>query len=263
MKVLKIAQNQEEWYEFRKGKSGGSEFKNLWIAGYPGKSKIIEKLEQENPLSPADKRASVEELAGMLRPQELAELKLDGEPKKHFYEIVADRVARPITPNDYVDRLNGEPFSMMARGHLLESEALEAYEKASGKTLDKESVIWVSDYDENAYISPDGAITSRDGKVREAFEVKCLSSPEVIKCYAEGRYPKEYEPQVLKYFMVNEDLEVLHFIVYTDVILGLDLQVFDVKREGIEEKLVEAKAFEKEILKRANKLAEKIERLSF
>ncbi len=263
MKVIKLQQNSDEWLEFRKGKSGGSEFKNLWIPGLPLKAKIIERLERENPLSPEDKRCTVQELAGMLEPSELAELKLEAEPKKHFYEIVADRVARPVTPNDYEDRLNGEPFTMMARGHILEPEAIAAFEEKTGKKVDEDSVVWVSDYDENAYVSPDGAITSKDGKVREACEFKCLSSAEVIKCFDEHCYPKEYEPQVLKYFMVNEDLETLHFIIFTDLIPGLELQVFDINRKDFEERLAEARAFEKASLKRIDELALKIEGLSF
>lgn len=263
MKVINLQQNSEEWLEFRKGKSGGSEFKNIWIPGLPTKTKILEKLEKYSPLGAADKKLSVRELADMLEPEELVDLKLESEPKKHFYEIVADRVARPITPNDYLDRLEGQLFSMMARGHILEPEAIAAFEAKTGKKVDSDSVVWVSDYDENAYVSPDGCITSKDGKVREACEVKCLSSAEVVKVYADQQYPKEYEPQVLKYFMVNDDLEVLHFIVYTDVIPGLELQVFDIKRSDIEDRLTEAKAFEKEILKRVNKLSQQIERLSF
>ena len=188
---------------------------------------------------------------------------MEAEPKKHFYEIVADRVARPVTPNDYEDRLNGEPFTMMARGHILEPEAIAAFEEKTGKKVDEDSVVWVSDYDENAYVSPDGAITGKDGKVREACEVKCLSSAEVIKCFDEHCYPKEYEPQVLKYFMVNEDLETLHFIIFTDLIPGLELQVFDINRNDVEERLAEARAFEKASLKRIDELASKIEVLSF
>ncbi len=263
MKVIKLQQNSEEWLEFRKGKSGGSEFKDLYIAGLPLKAKIVEFLEREHPLSPEDKRAKVEELAAMLTPEELATLKLDTEPKKHFYEIVADRVARPVTPNDYVDRLGGQPFSMMARGHILEPEAIEAFEEKTGKTVDEDSVVWVSDYDDNAYISPDATITSDDGKVREAVEVKCLSSPEVVKAYAEQHYPKEYEPQVLKYFMVNDDLEALYFVIYTDLIPGLELQIFHVKREEVADRLAEATAFEKVMLERADALATKIKELGF
>ena len=264
MKVLKIQQNSEEWLEFRKGKSGGSEFKDLWIPGYPLKSKIIAELEKDGqPLPPEDKKLAVADLAGMLEPEELAELKLAGEPKERFYEIIAERVARPITPNDYVDRLGGAPFSMMERGHILEPEAIAMFEERTGKKVDDESVVWISDYDDNAYVSPDGVITNKDGKATEAIEVKCLSSAKVVKAFLEKKYPKEYAPQVLKYFMVNDDLEVLHFVIYTDVIPGLDIQIFDIKREEMEQQYTEAKVFEKVILQRINKAAEKIESLSF
>lgn len=264
MKVLKLQQNTEEWLEFRKGKSGGSQFGSLWIPGLPLKTKIVDRLEADGQkLTPADKRQTVGELAKMLEPSELAELKLETEPKKQYYEILADRVARPLTPNDYTDRLNGQPFSMMARGHILEPEAIAAFEGKTGKTVDKDSVVWISDYDENAYVSPDGCITSDDGKVREAIEVKCLASAEVIKAYLTGHYPAEYQPQVLKYFMVNEDLEVLYFLMYTDLIPGLELQIFEVKRAEVEEQIAEARAFEKAILARLEADAKKIEELGF
>lgn len=264
MKVLQLQQNSEEWLEFRKGKSGGSSFKELWVPGLPLKTKIIERLEADGQeLTPADKRQSVAELAAMLEPAELAELKLEGEPKKQYYELIADRVARPVTPNDYADRLNGQPFSMMARGHILEAEAIEAFEAKTGKSCDKDSVVWVSDYDANAYVSPDGCITSADDKVREAVEVKCLSSAEVIKAYLTQKVPAEYQPQILKYFMVNDDLEVLHFVIYTDLIPGLDLQIFEVKREEVAGQIEEARAFEKVILERIDADAQKIEELGF
>ena len=199
----------------------------------------------------------------MLEPEELAELKLAGEPKERFYEIIAERVARPITPNDYIDRLGGAPFSMMERGHILEPEAIAMFEERTGKKVDDESVVWISDYDDNAYVSPDGVITNKDGKATEAIEVKCLSSAKVVKAFLEKKYPKEYAPQVLKYFMVNDDLEVLHLVIYTDAIPGLDIQIFDIKREEMEQQYTEAKVFEKVILQRINKAAEKIESLSF
>lgn len=263
MQVIKIQQNSEDWLEFRKGKSGGSQFKDLYIPGLPLKSKIVEKLEEFQQLPAADKRLTVKELAGMLEPSELVELKLEMDPKKQYYEMIAERVARPITPNDYVDELNGEPFSMMARGHILEPKAIAAFEEKTGKKCDEDSVVWVSDYDDNAYISPDGCITNKDGKVTEAVEVKCLSSPEIVKAYLMGGYPKEYQPQVLKYFMVNDDLEVLHFVMYTDLIPGLELQIFDIKREEVADQIEEARTFEKAILERIDADTKKIEELSF
>lgn len=272
MKVLKIEQNSEEWLEFRKGKSGGSEFKDIWVEELPKKTDIIAKLEEDGQaLPPADKRLGVAELARMLEPSELVELKLEGEPKLRYYEIIAERVAKPITPNDYVDRLDGVPFSMMARGHLLEKEALygnaesgfEGFAKRFNKQLDEDSVVWVSDEDENVYISPDATITGADGKVREAVEVKCLANARVVKAYLTGKYPEEYHAQVVKYFVVNEDLETLYFVIYTDCIPGLELQVFEIHREDVKEEIADAKAFELAIMKRIDADVAKIESLGF
>ena len=264
MKVLQIAQNSEEWFEFRKGKSGGSEFKKLWSAGLPLKSKIIEKLEADGqPLTTEDKKSGVETLAAMLEPEELAEIKVNATPKKHYYELIAERVARPITPNDYIEELNGEPFSMAARGHILEPIALEAFAKKTGKTLDAESVVWVSDDNDDIYISPDGTITSHDGKVREAVEVKCLNSAEIIEAYLTQKYPAEYYPQILKYFIVNQDLEVLYLVLYTDVIPGLETQIFMITRDEVADSIEEARIFEEKIMKRIENDSRKILDLGF
>lgn len=245
MRVLNIEQNSEEWAEFRKGKSGGSELKDLWIAGMPLKNKIIGMLEKNGKqLSADEKKLTVPELAVLLSPSELAELKIMGRPKKRYYEMLAERVARPLTPNDYADRLNGQPFLMMARGHILEPEIAENFAKETGKKLDEESVVWVSDKNENSYISPDRTITSEDGKVREAVEIKALSSANVLEIWKTKQIPEEYIPQICKYFIVNEDLETLYWVVGTDLIPGLELQIFPVKRADVEDKLLEIEAFE-------------------
>ena len=38
---------------------------------------------------------------------------------------------------------NGEPFTMMARGHILEPEAIEAFEKKTGKKVDDDFEIYL------------------------------------------------------------------------------------------------------------------------
>ncbi len=268
MKVLKIKQNSEEWLEFRKGKSGGSEFKDLWIPGLPLKAKMIEFLEKDGQeLPPADKRATADVIAGMLTPEELAELKLESDPKKKYYEIIASEVARELTPNDYVDRLNGKPFSPMERGHILENEAIDAFAERMGHLddfrIDKEPGLWISDYNPKIYISPDGAVEDSKGNILAAIEVKCLASWEIIRAFLTSQYPQEYEPQVIKYFVVNESLEKLYFLLYTDLIPGLDLQVFEIKREDVADRIADAKAFEDQIMKRAEQDIERIKELGF
>lgn len=262
MKVLKIEQNTEEWLEFRKGKSGGSELKDLWIAKSPLKEDIVSKIKEKDPNFKVERGTLISDLLFMLDPIEVAELKLKQNPKKKYYEMLAEKVARPLTPNDYADRLNGEPFSAMARGHILEPEIAENFAKTYNKKLDKDSVVWVSDDNDNSYISPDRTITGEDGKVREAVEIKAFYSPEVLEIWKTQKIPSEYMPQIVKYFMINQDLETLYWVVGTDLIPGLELQVFPVKRADVEDKITEIKAFEDAYLAMMNDDIKKLDILA-
>lgn len=259
MKVWEIEQNTDEWLEWRKGKSGGSEIKDLWVSGLPLKSEMIKALGGGEDI----KKLSAEELAKRLSPETMAELKLGRKPKKHYYEMLAERVARPLTPNDYIDRLNGKPFSMMERGHILEPEIAARFEQVTGLTLDAKSVVWESDYSPYAYISPDRTITSEDGKVRTAVEIKALDSPKVLEIWKTGDIPEEYIPQIVKYFTVNDDLEVLYWVVGTDLIPGLEIQIFRIPRSDVEDKIEELKAFEIGVLSMLEKDAEAIESIPY
>lgn len=259
MKVWEIEQNTEEWLEWRKGKSGGSEIKDLWVSGLPLKSDMIKALGGGEDI----KKLSAEELGKKLTPNMMAELKLGRKPKKHYYEMLAERVARPLTPNDYIDRLNGKPFSMMERGHILEPEIAARFEQVTGLTLDAKSVVWESDYSPYAYISPDRTITSEDGKVRTAVEIKALDSPKVLEIWKTGDIPEEYIPQIVKYFTVNDDLEVLYWVVGTDLIPGLEIQIFRIPRSDVEDKIEELKAFEIGVLSMLEKDAEAIESIPY
>lgn len=261
MKIVQIQQNTEEWLEYRKGKSGGSEFKDLYITGLPLVAAMKQKLD-DLQIEYA-KGAKAADLASLLNPETLAELKLEAEPKKRYYEIIAERVARPITPNDYLDRLDGQTFTMMARGHLLEPEALELFAENTGKVIDAVDSVWERDDNANICISPDGSITGKDGKVREAIEVKCLDNAETCKAFLTGKYPSDYRAQIIKYFVVNADLEILHFVLYTDAIPGLELQVFTIKREDIEDSIAEARAFEDAVMKLIERDAARIAALGF
>ena len=214
MKILDIEQNSEEWLEYRKGKSGGSLFGKIY--------------------------------------------KVDGrkndELKDQFFVMLAERVARPMTPNDYLDRVpEGVPFSWAVRGHILEDDAAKAFSAKYGKVL-SEGKVWTSYAGSYSYVSPDRSIISPDGKIREAVEIKCLSSEKVLKvwwqknCCGKDDFnsipSNEYKAQVLKYFMVNEDLEKVYWVVYTDLIPQLELQVLEITRDRVQMYLEDAKAVE-------------------
>ena len=261
MKVIEFEKNSEDWREFRVGKSGGSEFDSLYFAGLPLVGLMKERLDELQ--IDYTKTAKAPELASLLSPDDLAKLKLTAEPKKRYYEMVAERCARPITPNDYEDRLNGATFSMMQRGHILEPEAIAKFNEATKLKADPRCVVWVRDDNPNIYISPDATIADKDGKVRQAVEVKCLSNAETVKAYLTAKYPSEYNPQIIKYFVVNDELEKLYFVLYTDTIPGLELQTFEIKRSDIAPYIAEARAFEDEIMRRIEADAKSIEELAF
>lgn len=220
MKILDIDQNSEEWLEYRKGKSGGSAFGKL----YKINGRSNEAL------------------------------------KDQFFVMLAERVARPMTPNDYADKVpDGVVFSWAVRGHILEPEAAEAFAKKYGKVLG-DGKVWASDDTYNSYVSPDRVITSADGKIREAVEIKCLSSEKVLKVWWDKMHledwqsdfwaipSNEYKAQVLKYFMINDDLETLYWVVYTDLIPKLELQVLEIKRLDVMSWIEEARMVEKHYL---------------
>lgn len=97
----------------------------------------------------------------------------------------------------------------MERGQRLEKEALERYEQETGKKIDTSLLMWVRSDNPQIALSPDGVISET-----EACEVKCLKSSLHIKAFVEQEIPDEYHEQVLQYFVVNDKLETLHFILY-------------------------------------------------
>lgn len=221
MKIIELDQNSEEWLEYRKGKSGGSAFGKMYKVNGRSNSDL----------------------------------------KDQFFTMLAERVARPMTPNDYMDRVpEGVVFSWAMRGHILEPEASKAFELKTGKILD-DGKVWASDYDPSSYVSPDRVIKSSDGKIREAVEIKCLSSEKVLKVWWDRQHlttegsdfwaipSNEYQAQVIKYFMVNDDLETLYWVVYTDLIPKLELQILEIKREDVSNFIEDAKGIEEKYLK--------------
>ena len=220
MKILDLDQNSEEWLEFRKGKSGGSAFGKMYKVNGNTNHQL----------------------------------------KDQFFTMLAERVARPMTPNDYLDRVpQGVPFSWAVRGHILEPDAAKAFAVRYNKVL-SDGKVWADENDYSSYVSPDRVIASPDGKIREAVEIKCLSSEKVLKIWWDKKNQRsgdsdfwiiptnEYRAQALKYFMINEDLEKLYWVIYTDLIPQLELQVLEIGRQEVIDLIEDAKQVEKEYL---------------
>jgi len=163
--------------------------------------------------------------------------KRDGAYLTGFYDLVAERICLPPTNENPMDR-----------GKRLEEVAIEAFCKKTGKKVNTDLVMWVHDEFENIALSPDGVI----GKT-EAVEVKCLKSAIHIETYLTKEIPKEYETQIIQYFVVNEKLKKLHFVMF-DPRMPIDMFVIEKTRAELKEEIKYYLMIEEKALAKAEEL---------
>jgi len=152
-----------------------------------------------------------------------------------FYELIAERLGIPA-----------DDESAMDRGTRLESEALDVFEKETGKKVDRSLIIWTRDDNDCIAISPDGFIAGK--KIKEAVETKCLSSARHIEAWLTKKIPDEYEYQKLQYFIVNDDLKTLHFTFYDPRLIAKPFFIIEVSRADVQKEIDEYLAYQKHIL---------------
>lgn len=155
-----------------------------------------------------------------------------------FYELIKERLA---IPEQYEDP--------MERGQRLESEAIEKFAEATGKTITNDLVMWISDIDPSIAYSPDGCISET-----EVVEIKCLSSARHLQAYFEKEVPSEYEEQNIQAFIVNEKLEMLHFAFYDPRIPSKPLHWITLYRADYEDKIEQYKEYQVKCLEEINKM---------
>lgn len=167
----------------------------------------------------------------------------------------------------------------MERGNAEEIFAVKAFEQKTGKTVDRIGLCLHKDFDWIG-LSPDGLIKN-NGEYTEAIEIKCPSTtkamlyrienmidplvtglakmakptkanPEPEISYYSGMpflgIPSEYKWQVVHYFVVNEKLEKLYFVVYDQRIIDEDKKLYIVEVERKNEILQQAIKEEMETL---------------
>jgi len=239
MKILDIEQRSQEWLDFHEGRISGSSAKDYSSVRYIPKAELVEFAKSKGYEFP--KNLTMDNIRAMLTEDELNELYANVQINDSIYKLIAQRIAKPINPNDYVDRLDGAAYSAMLRGQILEEEARELISEKLGKRIIPGRV-WQSDVNEYMICSPDGEIAESIDEytdIIEAVEIKCLDSWKVVKAYYEKRPPLDYEAQIIQYFLVNENLQKLYFCIYSDVFTNPDLglQIFELKREDYQEKI--------------------------
>lgn len=240
MKILDLEQRSQEWLDFHEGRISGSSAKDYSSVRYIPKAELVEFAQSKGHDFP--KNLTMDNIRAMLTEDELNELYANVQINDSIYKLIAQRIAKPINPNDYADRIpEGATYSAMLRGQILEDEARELISEKLGKQIIPGRV-WQSDVNEYMICSPDGEIAKSIDEytdIIEAVEIKCLDSWKVVKAYYEKRPPLDYEAQIIQYFLVNENLQKLYFCIYSDVFTNpdLELQIFELKREDYQEKI--------------------------
>jgi len=222
MKIYAVEQNSEAWFEERRGKITGAKAKGV-------------RRQARNP----KKR-----YAG-------------------FWQVLAEKLAIARDGEDPRDR-----------GHRLEPEAIARLNKEYGLNLTNDPGMWISDVDDDIGISPDGAEEVEEGKIPTyAAEIKALDSASHIRYIYEHRqnlkHPtynpmmsvpndsdNNFHDQAIQYFMVNEKLETLYFVLYDDRFVHdhLVMLVLVIKREDVAELIRDQMAVQYEALTQINQL---------
>lgn len=159
-----------------------------------------------------------------------------------FFELIAERLA--TVPDEE---------NPMERGKRLEQEAMARFIKESSKEVDTSLVMWERDDDTSIAISPDGFIGNK-----EAVEVKCLSSARHIEAYLTNKVPDEYEFQVLQYFIVNDELETLHFCFYDPRMTVKDFFTIQITRGQVKEDVEQYLAYQRATLQEVNDIVNQL-----
>jgi len=168
--------------------------------------------------------------------------------------LILDLISEVLAPQ--WDKFENEA---MIRWSWMEEEAREFYEN---KTWEKVEEIWFCVHDEKWYLwlSPDGFI-KKDWIYKKAIEIKCMWPKNHLKCIIENKIPAEYKWQVINYFIVNQDLKELDFIIYNpDIYIEkLQFKIINIKIEDIIKDIQQA---EKQLEKFVQKWQEDINLLT-
>ena len=89
-----------------------------------------------------------------------------------------------------------------------------------------------------------------------AVEIKCLSTARHLQALIEQKIPDDYHFQVLQYFIVIDELEVLYFSFYDPRIVGHELVIIEVHRDEVQAEVEQWFNFQVEALEEINQLAE-------
>lgn len=245
-------QQNKEWLNARLGKFTGTRpIKKIVVL----KDAIVEALESQKV--EFKKTAKKEELEKLLTLESLRKIRdrvfLEREKDITFYELIAEKLM--VSEEDTDGYVPDE--TPMARGTRLEKFAIDRFEKETGKKVNSDKVLWMRDDQEDIAVSPDATVV--DTNDEEAVESKCKSSALHVKAYLTKQVPDEHLPQVMQYFIVNDNLQKLNMVFYDPRLPAINYFVIEVTRESIgEDTIAEYLEYQHKTLAEVNEVVSSI-----
>lgn len=146
-----------------------------------------------------------------------------------FYKTIGELLKVP-------DENTPEYENDMDRGTRLESEAIAAYEFETGNSVYHTG--FVEGDTPLSGQSPDGDTKATIGNV--GVEVKCMGEGNHMKVVVTNKVPKEYMPQVLKYFMVDPTRVAVDFVAYNPEIPRFPLHIIRLYKVDLLKEIADA-----------------------
>ena len=245
-KIINVEQNSMQWFKERLGRITGSRFPKVLELKAPLKEDIVRAIAAQG--NEFDPKATIPKLLPLLSEESRFELFKQGDKKREFWKVVAERLFN-VPEED--DENYGE--DARDRGHRLEPEAIARFEKETGKKTSKVGLI-VSEDNEGMAISPDAIVAEEitEGmEILEAVEAKNFENAHHAEAVITKKIPKELWPQMIQYFIVIDTLERLHVVFHNDNTPYEKLQYLciTIERKDVESKIEQYKQFELDTLR--------------
>lgn len=152
--------------------------------------------------------------------------------QKIIDELIAEIVSECIPDEMFVN-------ASMQRGIDMEPLARAAYIEATGLNVEQvgfcvhNSLPWLG-------LSPDGLI-KEDKKYVRALEIKSPNTSTHVRYIRENIIPPEYKWQIIQYFLVGQDIQVLDFVSFDNRFSIKPLLIITVTREQLKDEIAYAK----------------------
>lgn len=269
-----MIQGENKWHKWRDGKFTSTKVKSLFGFVAKTKSDYIEDakangIELPTKIVNAGKKnervdydINVDDLKELIKEKlgkdfkdKKFELKHDllklhaHEMPQVIYDLIAHKLSNGTAPTDETP---------IERGHRLEPKIREWVNETHGYNfvevggLEREDEPLIAN-------SPDGVEFLSPEIIEVAFEAKAFSGGKHVKAYFTEMFPDEQFPQVLQYFIVNDNLKKLVFVMGCPEITEFPYLRFEILREDIESEIAQGLSQQKLAVKIANDLVKGIQ----